>query len=70
MVNSKRKGDSLGRLTYCSYLGSSTVDYAITDLDQSQQFHSDDTATVIRPQTHSPQSEQVSESSAIFREVG
>ncbi len=36
IVNGRTKGDSLGRLTYCSYLGSSTVDYAITDLDQSQ----------------------------------
>ncbi len=33
IVNGKTKGDSLGRLTYCSYLGSSIVDYAITDLD-------------------------------------
>ncbi len=36
IVNGRTKGDYLGRLTYCSYLGSSTVDYAITDLDQSQ----------------------------------
>ncbi len=36
IVNDRTKGDSLGRLTYCSYLGSSTVDCAITDLDQSQ----------------------------------
>lgn len=36
IVNGRMKGDSLGRCTYSSHLGSSTVDYAITDLDQSQ----------------------------------
>ncbi|KAG1932341.1 kinesin-like protein KIF13A [Pimephales promelas] len=33
IVNGRTKGDSLGRFTYCSSLGSSTVDYAITDVD-------------------------------------
>ena len=35
IVNGRLRGDSFGRYTYCSNLGSSTVDYAITDLDQT-----------------------------------
>ena len=35
IVNGGLWGDSFGRYTYCSKLGSSTVDYAITDLDQT-----------------------------------
>lgn len=33
ITNGRLRGDSFGRYTYCSRLGSSTVDYAITDLD-------------------------------------
>uniref|UniRef100_A0A671UAW8 ribonuclease H n=1 Tax=Sparus aurata TaxID=8175 RepID=A0A671UAW8_SPAAU len=33
IVNGRLRGDSLGRYTFSSALGSSTVDYAITDLD-------------------------------------
>nr|WPH61295.1 reverse transcriptase [Somniosus microcephalus] len=33
IVNGRFRGDSLGRLTYSSTLGSSVVDYTITDLD-------------------------------------
>jgi len=36
IVNGRTKGDSLGRFTYCSSLGSSAVDYAITDVDHSK----------------------------------
>lgn len=36
IVNGRTKGDSLGRFTYCSHLGSSTVDYGITDIDQNK----------------------------------
>jgi hypothetical protein len=32
-VNGRLRGDSLGRFTYCSPLGHSTVDYMITDID-------------------------------------
>ncbi len=35
IVNGRLRGDSLGRYTYSSALGNSTVDYAITDLDLS-----------------------------------
>ncbi len=35
IVNGRLRGDSLGRYTYSSALGSSTVDYAITDLHLS-----------------------------------
>ena len=34
-VNGRVRGDSLGRFTYCSPLGHSTVDYMITDLEPS-----------------------------------
>ena len=33
IVNGRTRGDSLGRFTYCSVLGSSVVDYAITDMN-------------------------------------
>src|SRR4029434_4542154 len=33
IVNSRLRGDSFGRYTYSSFLGSSTADYAITYLD-------------------------------------
>ena len=33
IVNGRIRGDSLGRLTQCSVLGSSVVDYAITDIE-------------------------------------
>ena len=33
IVNGRVRGDSLGRLTQCSVLGSSVVDYAITDIE-------------------------------------
>ena len=33
IVNGRIRGDSLGRLTQCSVLGSSVVDYAITDVE-------------------------------------
>ena len=33
IVNGRIRGDSLGRLTQCSVLGSSVVDYAITDTE-------------------------------------
>ena len=36
IVNGRTRGDSLGKFTYCSSLGSSVVDYAISDLDPSQ----------------------------------
>lgn len=32
IVNGRTRGDSLGRFTYCSVLGNSVIDYAITDL--------------------------------------
>ncbi len=71
IVNGRTKGDSLGRLTYCSYLGSSTVDYTITDLDQSQiNYFTVMPQLPLSDQSHRPQSEQVRESSAIFREEG
>ena len=35
IVNGRFRGDSLGRFTYSSALGSSVVDYAITDTDPS-----------------------------------
>ncbi|KAL7881129.1 hypothetical protein SRHO_G00033830 [Serrasalmus rhombeus] len=35
IVNGRLRGDSFGQLTYSSALGSSMVDYAITDLDQT-----------------------------------
>lgn len=35
IVNGRLRGDSLGRYTYSSALGNSTVDYTITDLDLS-----------------------------------
>ena len=35
IVNDWFRGDSLGRFTYSSALGSSVVDYAITDMDPS-----------------------------------
>lgn len=35
MLNGRIRGDSLGRFTYCSALGASVVDYAITDMDPS-----------------------------------
>ena len=35
IVNGRFRGDSLGRFTYSSALGSSVVDYAITDMDPS-----------------------------------
>ena len=33
IVNGRLRGDSLGRHTFCSPLGNSTVDYTITDMD-------------------------------------
>lgn len=33
IVNGRIRGDSLGRFTYCSVLGSSVVDYSITDIE-------------------------------------
>ena len=36
IVNGRIRGDSLGKFTYCSPLGSSVVDYAVTDLDPNQ----------------------------------
>ena len=35
MLNGRIRGDSLGRFTYCSALGTSVVDYAISDMDPS-----------------------------------
>ena len=35
MLNGRIRGDSFGRFTYCSALGASVVDYAITDMDPS-----------------------------------
>ena len=35
IVNGRFRGDSLGRVTYFSALGSSVVDYANTDMDPS-----------------------------------
>ncbi|KAI4885658.1 hypothetical protein NFI96_003646 [Prochilodus magdalenae] len=35
MLNGRVRGDSFGRFTYCSALGASVVDYAITDMDPS-----------------------------------
>lgn len=35
IVNGRLQGNSFGRHTYCSDLGSSAVDYAFTDLDQT-----------------------------------
>lgn len=35
ILNGRMRGDSLGRFTYSSALGSSVVDYAITDMDPS-----------------------------------
>lgn len=32
IVNGRTRGDSLGRFTYCSVLGNSVIDYAITDI--------------------------------------
>ena len=46
MLNGRMKGDSLGRFTYCSALGTSVVDYAITDMDPSLI-----SAFTVRPQT-------------------
>ena len=40
IVNGRRRGDSFGHYTYSSSLGSSTVNYAITDLDLSLSEHS------------------------------
>ena len=46
MVNSRVRGDSLGRFTYCSTAGNSTVDYMITDMDPFSF-----TAFTVKPQT-------------------
>ena len=46
MLNGRTRGDSLGRFTYCSTLGTSVVDYAITDMDPSSI-----SAFTVRPQT-------------------
>ncbi len=35
ILNGRIRGDSLGRFTYCSALGRSVVDYAISDMDPS-----------------------------------
>ena len=35
IVNGRVRGESFGRYTYCSNFGSSTVDYAMTNLDQT-----------------------------------
>ncbi len=37
VVSGRRRGDSLGRHTYSSAVGCSTVDYFITDLDPMSQ---------------------------------
>ncbi|KAL2076716.1 hypothetical protein ACEWY4_027687 [Coilia grayii] len=44
-LNGRMKGDSLGRFTYCSPLGSSVVDYAITDMNPTSI-----NAFTVRPQ--------------------
>lgn len=46
MLNGRIRGDSLGRFTYCSALGTSVVDYAITDMDPSSI-----SAFTVRPQS-------------------
>lgn len=46
MLNGRIRGDSLGQFTYCSALGTSVVDYAITDIDPSSI-----SAFTVRPQT-------------------
>ena len=46
MLNGRIRGDSLRRFSYCSALGTSFVDYAITDMDPS--FIS---AFTVRPQS-------------------
>ncbi len=35
IINGRLRGDTLGRFTFCSPLGNSTVDYMITDIDPS-----------------------------------
>ncbi len=35
IINGSLRGDTLGRFTFCSPLGNSTVDYMITDIDPS-----------------------------------
>ena len=52
IVNGRLRGDSYGRYTYSSSLGSSTVDYFITDLNPEslKSVHSQLTDTPIRPQ--------------------
>ena len=69
IVNGRFRGDSLGRPTFCSSLGTSTVDYMITDLDQlflssfivkpltPLSDHSQITVFMKRTETNSPQSE-------------
>ena len=47
IVNGRRRGDSYGRFTYRSSLGSSTVDYFITDLNPESLR-----AFTVSPQTH------------------
>ena len=46
IVNGRTRGDSLGRYTYSSGLGSSVVDYAITDMDPEHI-----NAFIVMPQT-------------------
>jgi len=69
IVNGRFRGDSLGRPTFCSSLGTSTVDYMITDLDPlflssfivkpltPLSDHSQMTVFMKRTETNSPQSE-------------
>jgi hypothetical protein len=59
IVNGKLWGDSYGRYTYSSSLGSSTVDYFITDLNpESLRVFSQATDTPIRSQQNHTQLEQ------------
>ena len=46
IVNGRTRGDSLGRYTYSSVLGSSVVDYAVTDMDPEHI-----NAFIVLPQT-------------------
>ncbi len=71
IVNGRTKGDSLGRhLLLLSGQQHSRLRHYRSRPKSNQLFHSDATATVIRPQSHRPQSEQVREYSAIFRAEG
>ena len=54
IVNGRLRGDSFGRYTYSSSLGSSTVDYAITDLDPVSLR-----AFTVKPLTHLSDQSQI-----------